>query len=448
MLASNSNPNANSSHSAFMPGLSQTAPGAGDSQTQVRPPSGGLPAFDFGSSSGGNNSGSNVSPTTVARQAGQGDNAHHSNKASQGAVGGENSTGSNSGNRHSDTSNTTAATSTSIDPATQTLTWAPTVVDTALPKPLGVHSSGGDIARILTKVDGRAYTGFSFPSWKKWSILTAIFVVQLSMNFNASVYANGFHKISERYSVSVTDARQGQLLFLIMYGIGSELWAPWSEELGRWPVLQSSLLLVNLTQLLCAYSPTFAGLIAGRCLGGLFSAGGSVTLGMVADMWDADTQQYAVAYVVLSSVAGSALGPIFGGLVETYLPLRWIFYIELIFGVTVQAVHFWVPETRESVLLAREAKRRRKAGGGNWRSETDDAEGLTVKKVFEIWARPFIMFVREPIVLFLSLLSGFSDALIFTFLESFRPVLVQWGFGTVEIGLSFVGCGLCLRSSV
>jgi MFS family permease len=51
----------------------------------------------------------------------------------------------------------------------------------------------------------------------------------------------------------------------------------------------------------------------GRFLGGLSSAGGSVTLGMIADMWDAEHQQYAVAYVVFSSVGGSALGPVVGG---------------------------------------------------------------------------------------------------------------------------------------
>lgn len=48
------------------------------------------------------------------------------------------------------------------------------------------------------------------------------------------------------------------------------------------------------------------------------------------------------------------------------------------------------------------------------------------------------MFAREPIVLFLSLLSGFSDGLIFLFLDAFSPVYEQWGFGTVEVGLSFI----------
>jgi MFS family permease len=50
----------------------------------------------------------------------------------------------------------------------------------------------------------------------------------------------------------------------------------------------------------------------------LSSAGGSVTLGMVADMWEPDEQQYAVAFIVFSSVGGSVLGPVVGGFVEQY----------------------------------------------------------------------------------------------------------------------------------
>jgi MFS family permease len=39
-------------------------------------------------------------------------------------------------------------------------------------------------------------------------------------------------------------------------------------------------------------------------------------------MWEADNQQYAVAYVVFSSVGGSVLGPIVGGFTEKYLNWR------------------------------------------------------------------------------------------------------------------------------
>ena len=179
-----------------------------------------------------------------------------------------------------------------------------------------------------------------------------------------------------------------------------------------------------------------------------------MTLGMVADLFKSDDQQYAVAFVVLSSVGGTTIGPIFGGMIEAWLPWRWNFWIQLIFGGAVQLAHFFlVPETRTTIMLDREAKRRRKEGispnvyGPN---ELKEGPRITPSEFFTIVSRPFEMFLREPIVLCLSLLSGFSDALIFTFLDSFQPVFQQWNFGTVAIGLTFccivVGYLLCYFS--
>jgi hypothetical protein len=166
--------------------------------------------------------------------------------------------------------------------------------------------------------------GFCFSKWKKWCIVTVIFWVQVSMNFNTSLYSNAIDGISEEFGVSLQGARCGAMIFLVFYAFGCELWAPWSEEFGRWPILQLSMLLVNIWQVPVALAPNFATILIGRALGGLSTAGGSVTLGMVADMWDADTQQYAVAYVVFSSVFGAVLGPIVGGFCEQYLAWRYV----------------------------------------------------------------------------------------------------------------------------
>ncbi|KAI9850619.1 MAG: hypothetical protein M1838_005333 [Thelocarpon superellum] len=265
-------------------------------------------------------------------------------------------------------------------------------------------------------------------------------MVQVSMNFNSSVYANAVTPISMSFGVSEQAARVGQMIFLVAYAFGSELWAPWSEEYGRWPVLQLSLFLVNIWQIPAALAKNFGTIIVARFLGGISSAGGSVTLGLIADMWEPDDQQYAVAFVVLSSVGGSVVGPIVGGFIEAYLPWYWNFWVQLIFGGAVQLIHFvFVPETRVTVLLNREAKRRRQAGQTNiYGPDELEPQRLSVKTVLTTWSRPFVMFLKEPIVLWLSLLSGFSDALIFTFLASFTPVYKQWGFGTVQIGLAFI----------
>jgi sugar phosphate permease len=171
----------------------------------------------------------------------------------------------------------------------------------------------------ITEDDCYDELGYSYPSWKKWYILTVIFIVQVSMNFNTSLYSNALGGISEEFHVSKQAARVGAAIFLILYAFGCELWAPWSEEFGRWPVLQLSLFLVNIWQIPVALAPNFGTILVCRALGGLSSAGGSVTLGMIADLFEADTQQYAVAYIVFSSVGGSILGPIVGGFSEAYL---------------------------------------------------------------------------------------------------------------------------------
>ncbi|KAI4186075.1 MAG: hypothetical protein LQ346_005766 [Caloplaca aetnensis] len=292
----------------------------------------------------------------------------------------------------------------------------------------------------LTEVDAYGELGFCFSTSRKWLILSIIFVVQCSMNFNASVYGNATSGLMEEFKISGQMSRVGQAVFLIAYAFGCELWAPWSEEFGRRTVLQLSLFFVNLWQIPCALAPNYTTILVGRTLGGLSSAGGSVTLGLVADMWEPDDQQYAVAFVVLSSVGGSVLGPVIGAFIEKYQTWQWVFWWQLIFGVATQLLHiFFVPETRATILLDREARRLRESGekevyGPNEMKSTR----ITPKEVLAIWYRPFEMFVREPIVLFLSLLSGFSDALIFTFLVSYGPVFQQWDFGAISTGLAFI----------
>ncbi|KAK3109531.1 hypothetical protein LTR53_017130 [Teratosphaeriaceae sp. CCFEE 6253] len=301
----------------------------------------------------------------------------------------------------------------------------------------------GQTARVLTEEAAYGQLGFSFSDKKKWMILTSVFIVQLSMNFNAAIYANAVPGMMKFFGIKAVEARLGQMLFLVMYAFGCELWAPWSEELGRWGVLQGSLALVNVWQIPCALAPSFAFVLAFRSLGGISSAGGSVTLGMVADMWEPAEQQYAVAYVVLSSVAGSVLAPIAGGFIQQHLAWQWVFWISLIFGVVAQFIHFWTPETRASVMLAKLAARLRKQGHadifarqellGSFRQRIDFREAL------HLMARPYKLLATEPIVFCLSLLSGFSDALIFVGLESFGLVLSMWHFSSSQVGLAFTG---------
>lgn len=162
------------------------------------------------------------------------------------------------------------------------------------------QSSTGDSVRGLLAVNnGRTelkerdeyqHLGYSYSTWKKWFILSIMFLIQISTNLNASLYANGVKEIAKKWGLSEQVARIPQLTFLVAYAFGCELWAPWSEELGRWPTQQLSLLFVNIFQIPCALATNFHTLVICRFLGGLSTAGGSITLGVVADLWEPDDQ--------------------------------------------------------------------------------------------------------------------------------------------------------------
>ncbi|KAI1422050.1 major facilitator superfamily domain-containing protein [Xylaria sp. FL1777] len=303
-----------------------------------------------------------------------------------------------------------------------------------------------DGRRELQQDDCEDELGYAFSQKRKWWILIVIFLVQTSMNFNTSLYSNGIVSLSEEFQVPEQMARLGAALFLITYAFGCELWAPWSEEFGRKLILQLSLLLTNVWAIPVAVAPNMSTILVSRTLGGLSTAGGSVTLGMIADMYDSDSQQYAVAFVVFSSVFGSILGPIIGGFVELLPPnqvWRWCTWIQLIFGGTVQLLHLLtVPETRTTVMMDKIAKRRRKSGVDPnvygpgemepfWKRFTLRGLGVT-------WLRAFKMLFTEPIVFSLSLLSGLSDAIVFMQIQSMNLVYNQWGFNSWQNGLAFV----------
>jgi MFS family permease len=136
----------------------------------------------------------------------------------------------------------------------------------------------------------------------------------------------------------------------------------------------------------------------------------------------------------------SVIGGIAGGSIEQYLSWRMNFWIQLALGCTVQAIHFFtVPETRSTIMLNKRAKKLRAADTAcTVRGPTED-EKVSVKSILTMMGRPYKMLLCEPIVAFLSLLSGFSDALIFSFLESYGYVFGEtgWRFTPSQLGIAF-----------
>ena len=54
---------------------------------------------------------------------------------------------------------------------------------------------------VLKEEDAYHVLGFSFPTWKKWAVLTSVFIVQISMNFNAAIYGNAGAGMVEEFDI-------------------------------------------------------------------------------------------------------------------------------------------------------------------------------------------------------------------------------------------------------
>ncbi|TIA27288.1 general substrate transporter, partial [Aureobasidium pullulans] len=204
---------------------------------------------------------------------------------------------------------------------------------TRSPSPVGEQNEKAPVdaqgRRELRETDCPEILAYAWPTWKKWMYLSAIAGIQISMNYNTSVFPSAVTPLSEAFGIGQQEARTGQMIYLVLYSFGCELWAPWSEEFGRWPILQLSMFLINIWQIPCALAPNWGTILVCRALGGLSTAGGSVTLGLIADLYGPEEQQYPLAFIVLSSCIGTSIGGIIGGPIQRFLAWQWFFWIML-----------------------------------------------------------------------------------------------------------------------
>lgn len=92
-------------------------------------------------------------------------------------------------------------------------------------------------------------------------------------------------------------------------------------------------------------------------------------------------------------------------------------------------------------MLDRIAKKRRVAGESNVYGPSEllsFKKRFALKELCTLMLRPFILFATEPIVLYLSLLSGFADALVFMFIQALSLVYAPYGFTAWQDGLAFL----------
>ena len=126
--------------------------------------------------------------------------------------------------------------------------------------------------------------------------------------------------------------------FLLASTVTMPLWGRLADQLGRRRVYLTGLGLFLVGSALSGLSQSMAQLIAFRAIQGL-GAGSLITIGMtiIADLWGLERRAKMQGY--FSSVYGvaSLVGPLVGGFLTDVISWRWVFYVNLPFGLLAMA---------------------------------------------------------------------------------------------------------------
>ena len=206
-------------------------------------------------------------------------------------------------------------------------------------------------------------------------------------------------------------------LFMVGLAVSQLVMGPLSDRFGRKPVLLIGLGLMVAASIGCIVAQTLPQLIAFRFFQALGGATGMVvSRAIIRDLYPRDKVGAMISLVIAVMMIAQMLSPLMGGLLETALGWRAIFYVVAAAAILITlAIAVALPETRRV-----EAR----AAGAGFRA---DVSGL-------LRSRAFIGYVLCQVL---------ASSIIFTFAGGGPYVVVtQMGRSTAEYGAWFATSGL------
>jgi MFS transporter, DHA1 family, multidrug resistance protein len=190
-----------------------------------------------------------------------------------------------------------------------------------------------------------------------------------------------------------------------------------------------------------------------RFFGGAFaSAPLAIVGGALADFWGPVDRGVAVCVFAAATFIGPIAGPIMGGFItKSHLGWRWTAWITLIMATLFGTMGlFIVPESSHSKIIQTRAKKLR-FKTKNWaiHSKADENQVDFHSILNTYGARPFIMLIKEPILLLITLYMALIYGILYLFFEAY-PISFQeergWNQGVGALPFLGILIGVILGS--
>ncbi|EME49232.1 hypothetical protein DOTSEDRAFT_120287 [Dothistroma septosporum NZE10] len=353
--------------------------------------------------------------------------------------------------------------------------WHYLTFETDLPTSTHHNSQGSSNNRPLEAPpqcpDLKKYTSPFLWSERRKSFMTWLScVVTMFTAYNAGAYSSGLDQMTAEWHVSNVAGLVGITTFTCGFGIAPMFLAPFSEINGRRPIFLTTGLLWVVFQVVCATTPTYAGMIVARFLVGCASSTFSTMVGgVVSDIYHAVDRNTAMTLFTASAMFGTGFGPLISGFIAQRVSWRWIFWVQVIVdGILMVFIVFFFKETRGSVLLSRKAKalnkwydRLESAGYYGmampseldpqktivqrirWKCKADEERSSIGNMVRISLYRPFHMLITEPVVFFFSLWISFSWGVLYMTFSAIPLIYsTTYGFDLQQTGAIFAAVSI------
>jgi MFS transporter, DHA1 family, multidrug resistance protein len=222
--------------------------------------------------------------------------------------------------------------------------------------------------------------------------------------------------LAQDFASDISVAQMTVSLYMVGLGCSQLIMGPLSDRFGRRPVLLGGLTLMVIASIGCIFAQTLPQLIAARFFQALGGASGMViSRAVIRDLYSRERVGGMLSLVIAVMMIAQMLSPLFGGLIETALGWRAIFYVVTAGAVIVAAaIALALPETR---------RRGGSTAPGSFRGD--------VGALFT--SRAFIGYVLCQVL---------ASAIIFTFAGGGPYVVVtQMGRTSAEYGAWFASSG-------
>lgn len=150
--------------------------------------------------------------------------------------------------------------------------------------------------------------------------------------------------------IGITQTKDNQLLITMIFlglGLGSLIFGPLSDSLGRKPIVFMGFGLFIIASFICIYADNLEVMIIGRILQGIgLSAPRTISIAMVRDSYSGDYMARIMSFITVVFILVPIIAPALGKFVLDQYNWQAIFYIQILFSILV-ALWFWVrqPET-------------------------------------------------------------------------------------------------------